>query len=63
MRRLRRCWICGKARNAHAGAIGVGDTPVRLTAVEQVLNGSAIDEARAIFGPIMRQRNELGRFV
>ena len=24
---------------------------------------SAIDEARAIFGPIMRQRNELGRFV
>ncbi len=35
----------GKARNAHAGAIGVGDTPVRLAAVEQVLNGSVIDEA------------------
>jgi aerobic carbon-monoxide dehydrogenase medium subunit len=35
----------GKARNAHAGAIGVGDTPLRLTAVEQVLNGNAIDEA------------------
>src|ERR1700744_5251934 len=35
----------GKVRNAHAGAIGVGDTPVRLTAVEQALNGNAIDEA------------------
>jgi aerobic carbon-monoxide dehydrogenase medium subunit len=35
----------GKARNAHVGAIGVGDTPLRLPAVEQVLNGSAIDEA------------------
>jgi carbon-monoxide dehydrogenase medium subunit len=35
----------GKARNARVGAIGVGDTPLRLTAVEQVLNGNAIDEA------------------
>jgi carbon-monoxide dehydrogenase medium subunit len=35
----------GKARNAHVGAIGVADTPVRLPAVEQVLNDSAIDEA------------------
>jgi carbon-monoxide dehydrogenase medium subunit len=35
----------GKARNAHVGAIGVADTPVRLPAVEQVLNGTAIDEA------------------
>ncbi len=35
----------GKARNAHVGAIGVGDTPVRLTAVEDVLNGSRVDEA------------------
>jgi len=35
----------GKVRNAHVGAIGVADTPVRLPAVEQVLNGSAIDEA------------------
>ena len=35
----------GKARNAHAGAIGVADTPVRLPAVEQVLNGSVVDEA------------------
>jgi len=35
----------GKERNAHVGAIGVADTPVRLPAVEQVLNGSAIDEA------------------
>jgi carbon-monoxide dehydrogenase medium subunit len=35
----------GKARNAHVGAIGIADTPLRLPAVEQVLNGSAIDEA------------------
>jgi carbon-monoxide dehydrogenase medium subunit len=34
-----------KARNAHVGAIGIGDTPLRLPAVEQVLNGSVIDEA------------------
>src|ERR1700731_900211 len=35
----------GKARNAHVGAIGVADQPLRLTAVEQVLNGNKIDEA------------------
>jgi aerobic carbon-monoxide dehydrogenase medium subunit len=35
----------GKARNAHAGAIGVADRPLRLTAVEQVLDGNRIDEA------------------
>ena len=35
----------GKARNAHVGAIGVADRPLRLTAVEQVLNGNKIDEA------------------
>jgi carbon-monoxide dehydrogenase medium subunit len=35
----------GKARNAHVGAIGVADRPLRLTAVEQVLNGNTIDEA------------------
>jgi carbon-monoxide dehydrogenase medium subunit len=35
----------GKARNAHAGAIGVADRPLRLTAVEQVLNGNKIDDA------------------
>jgi carbon-monoxide dehydrogenase medium subunit len=35
----------GKARNAHVGAIGVGDRPLRLTAAEDVLNGRAIDEA------------------
>lgn len=35
----------GKARNAHVGAIGVADRPLRLTAVEQVLNGNNIDEA------------------
>ena len=36
---------CGKARNAHVGVIGVGDRPLRLTAVEDVLNGESIDEA------------------
>jgi carbon-monoxide dehydrogenase medium subunit len=35
----------GKARNAHTGAIGVADRPLRLPAVEQVLNGNTIDEA------------------
>jgi aerobic carbon-monoxide dehydrogenase medium subunit len=35
----------GKAANAHVGAIGVGDRPLRLAAVEQVLDGDAIDEA------------------
>jgi carbon-monoxide dehydrogenase medium subunit len=34
----------GKARNAHVGAIGVADRPLRLPAVEQVLNGSVIDD-------------------
>jgi carbon-monoxide dehydrogenase medium subunit len=34
----------GKARNAHVGAIGVGDRPQRLFAVEAVLNGRVIDE-------------------
>src|ERR1700724_204469 len=35
----------GKTRNAHVGAIGVGDRPQRLTAVEAVLNGRMVDEA------------------
>ena len=35
----------GKARNAHVGVIGVGDRPLRLTAVEDVLNGQSINEA------------------
>ena len=35
----------GKARNAHVGVIGVGDRPLRLTAVEYVLNGQSINEA------------------
>ncbi len=35
----------GKARNAHVGVIGVGDRPLRLTAVEALLNGRTIDEA------------------
>ena len=34
----------GKARNVHVGAIGAGDTPLRLHAVEAVLEGRAIDE-------------------
>jgi aerobic carbon-monoxide dehydrogenase medium subunit len=35
----------GKAHNAHVGVIGVSDRPLRLPAVEAVLNGSTIDEA------------------
>jgi carbon-monoxide dehydrogenase medium subunit len=35
----------GKVRNAHVGAIGIADRPLRLPAVEQMLNGSKIDEA------------------
>jgi carbon-monoxide dehydrogenase medium subunit len=35
----------GRARNAHVGAIGVADRPLRLAAVEDVLNGQLIDEA------------------
>jgi aerobic carbon-monoxide dehydrogenase medium subunit len=35
----------GKARNAHVGAIGVGDQPVRLAAAEAAINGHAVDLA------------------
>src|SRR5215475_11271283 len=35
----------GKARNAHVGVIGVADRPLRLPAVEDVLNGRMIDQA------------------
>jgi aerobic carbon-monoxide dehydrogenase medium subunit len=35
----------GKARNAHVGAIGVADRPLRLQAAEDVINGNSIDEA------------------
>ena len=35
----------GQARNAHVGVIGVGDRPLRLAAVEAVLNGHVVDEA------------------
>jgi aerobic carbon-monoxide dehydrogenase medium subunit len=35
----------GRAANVHAGAFGVGDTPVRLTAVEEALNGRIVDAA------------------
>ena len=33
----------GKAANAHVGAFGVGDTPLRLRDVEAVLNGQTIN--------------------
>ena len=35
----------GKACDVHVGAIGVADRPLRLAAVEQVLNGNAMDAA------------------
>jgi carbon-monoxide dehydrogenase medium subunit len=35
----------GKACNAHVGVVGVADRPLRLDAVEDVLNGRSIDEA------------------
>jgi len=35
----------GKARNAHVGAIGVGDHPRRLAPAEDVVNGQSVDEA------------------
>jgi aerobic carbon-monoxide dehydrogenase medium subunit len=34
-----------KARNAHVGAIGVADYPLRLPSVEVVINGQKIDDA------------------
>ena len=35
----------GRVRNAHVGVFGVADRPLRLTAVEDTLNGQAADEA------------------
>jgi len=35
----------GKAHNAHIGAIGVGDRPVRLSAAEAEVNGKVVDTA------------------
>ena len=35
----------GRATNAHIGAIGVSDCPIRLTAAETALNGKAVDDA------------------
>jgi aerobic carbon-monoxide dehydrogenase medium subunit len=35
----------GKAANTHVGAIGVADRPLRLTAVERIIDGNIIDEA------------------
>jgi aerobic carbon-monoxide dehydrogenase medium subunit len=34
----------GKARNAHLGAIGVADRPLRLPTVEAVINGRRVDD-------------------
>ena len=34
----------GRVSNAHVGAIGVSNTPIRLHAVEAVLNGKPLDE-------------------
>jgi aerobic carbon-monoxide dehydrogenase medium subunit len=34
----------GRARNAHVGAIGVADRPLRLQAAENAINGNSIDE-------------------
>jgi carbon-monoxide dehydrogenase medium subunit len=33
----------GRAQNAHVGAIGIADRPLRLDAVEDVLNGQVLD--------------------
>jgi carbon-monoxide dehydrogenase medium subunit len=35
----------GKARNAHVGAIGVGDRPQRLAGAEDAINGNTVDIA------------------
>jgi len=35
----------GRAMNAHVGVIGVADRPLRLAAVEALINGQTIDEA------------------
>ncbi len=35
----------GRARNVHVGVVGVGDRPQRLSAVEALLEGHAVDEA------------------
>jgi aerobic carbon-monoxide dehydrogenase medium subunit len=35
----------GKAANAHVGVFGVADRPLRLTAVEAVLNGHVVDDS------------------
>ncbi len=35
----------GKARDAHVGVFGVADRPLRLAAVEAVLNGQTVDAA------------------
>jgi aerobic carbon-monoxide dehydrogenase medium subunit len=34
----------GRARNAHVGVIGVADRPLRLPAVEAVINGARVDD-------------------
>ncbi len=50
---------------AHVGAIGVSDTPIRLHAVEAVLNGKPLDEqaieprGRARARPLSRRRTSM----
>jgi carbon-monoxide dehydrogenase medium subunit len=41
------CDSAGHARNAHVGVIGAADRPLRLAAVEDVLNGGAVAAAVA----------------
>jgi carbon-monoxide dehydrogenase medium subunit len=45
----------GRAANTHIGAIGVADRPIRLTAVEAVLNGSGLSE-QTIAAAVTRTR-------
>jgi carbon-monoxide dehydrogenase medium subunit len=35
----------GRTTNAHVGVVGVGDRPLRLDGVEDVLNGQVVDDA------------------
>jgi carbon-monoxide dehydrogenase medium subunit len=38
----------GKAANAHVGALGVSDRPLRLGVVEEILNGNILNEATIV---------------
>ena len=45
----------GRARNAHVGAIGVGDRPLRLAAAEAEIDGHVVDDARSPSAPAPRR--------